>query len=317
MRGVLSLGSVNADFQMRVGTAPQGPGTLLGRDLLRTSGGKAANVAVLVQNLGAGTRLLGCTGDDDLAGQALAGPRDAGVDVARVRRASGMTGVSAIFVEPGGDKTIVLAPNANDAWPDDDPVDDEVADMSSDSVLVADMEVPVAVVDRAVRASRNRGLTVVLDPSPTDRVPDDLLPMVDHLTPDHREAQELTGIDASGEEGAMSAAEALREAGTSAAYVKMDSGGCAVVTADRRVVVPGPPGVDVIDKTGAGDAFAGGLAWALLAGCDPVDGAATAVAAAACAVTRYGSQQSYPEPAALEEMTARVVKAGGGRLAGG
>jgi sugar/nucleoside kinase (ribokinase family) len=91
-------GSINADFQVGVERPPQRPGTLLARDLLRTSGGKAANVAVFVRRLGVQTRLLGCVGDDDLAEQALAGPSREGVDVTLVRRTPGPTGVACIVV---------------------------------------------------------------------------------------------------------------------------------------------------------------------------------------------------------------------------
>jgi ribokinase len=83
MAVVLSLGSINADFQVRVEEAPDGPSTVLANDPLRTSGGRAGNVAVLAQRLGAEARLLGCVGDDDLAEQALASPRSRSAPTAR------------------------------------------------------------------------------------------------------------------------------------------------------------------------------------------------------------------------------------------
>jgi ribokinase len=66
------------------------------------------------------------------------------------------------------------------------------------------------------------------------------------------------------------------------------------------------PHVDVVDATGAGDAFAGALAWGLLCGRSPLGAAMDAVAAAACAVGTYGSQESYPTRAELAAMRARV-----------
>ena len=75
-----------------------------------------------------------------------------------------------------------------------------------------------------------------------------------------------------------------------------------------RSSVP-PTDVHVVDKTGAGDAFAGALAWAPVAGRGTAEAARTAVAAATCAVTGYGSQQAYPSPTELDAMIARVVEA--------
>lgn len=307
MNVILSLGSINADFQMRVEDWPRGAGTVLTRDLLRASGGKAANVAVLARRLGAESRLLGCVGDDDLAEYALAGPREAGVDLALVERAPGPTGLSTIIVSPAGEKMILLALNANDAWSEDaGRVARHVAEADRGSVLVADLEAPVAAVSAAVRVARERGVVVVLDPAPPERLPGGLLPSVDHITPDHREAQQLTGIDASSTGGASRAAGALCERGVQAAYVKLASGGCAVACGEGTTTVSAPPGLRVVDTTGAGDAFAGALAWALLTGRRPIDAAHVAVAASSCAVTKYGSQASYPTRAELEEMTSRV-----------
>lgn len=305
MAAILSVGSINADFLLRVEEAPNGPGTVLGHELLRTSGGKAANVAVLARRLGAEVRLIGCVGDDDLAEQALRGPRLAGVDLGAVRRASGHTGFAASLVARSGDKTIAFAANANGTWGEEaDEVARQVGAAPGGSVLVVDLEVPVPVVTAAVHAARQRGLAVVVDPAPPDRFPQNLYAEVDHLTPDHREAAALTGIDGGRAAGALEAAEALHEHGVGFGYVKMATGGCAVV-GEERALVEAPAGLDVVDTTGAGDAFAGALAWALLNERSPLAAARVAVAASSCAVEAYGSQESYPT---LDQLLARAAE---------
>src|SRR3546814_17610313 len=70
---ILPLGGISASFAVRAEEVPSGPGAILAPDRRRTSGGKAANVAVLARRLGAPASLLACVGDDDLADQALAG----------------------------------------------------------------------------------------------------------------------------------------------------------------------------------------------------------------------------------------------------
>lgn len=308
---IVALGSVNADFQVRVERSPDGPGAVAATDFLRASGGKAANVAVLARRLGADAVLLGCVGDDDLAAQALDGPRRAGVDISGVRRAPGPTGMACIMVEPGGDKTIVLALNANDAWAGDaGAVADGMSRVDPSSVLVADLEVPVDVALAAVEAAKRRGIAVVVDPAPPERAADHLLSASDHLTPDHREATALTGVDASRPGGALAAAEGLHRRGGAAVYVKLPDGGCAVAAPGVRAVVRSPDGLDVVDATGAGDAFAGGLAWALHSGRDVAGAAVLAVAASSCAVQAYGSQSSYPNRSQLLAMAGRVSVGG-------
>jgi ribokinase len=311
---LISIGSVNADFQMRVSAALSG--TELARDFVRASGGKAANVAVLGRRLGMGARLVGCVGQDDLAQQALAGPRAIGVDLSGVRSASTHTGTSIILVRPDGDKTIVLALGANDAWSEHaGEVAETVSDAEPDSIVVVDLEVAVEVADAAIASARRTGLEVVLDPAPADRATPERLARIDHLTPNHREAEELSGIAVDSPDAALQAARALRDRGVANAYVKLAAGGCAVASAQgETALIRSPDDLNVVDTTGAGDAFAGALAWALLEGWPPTEAAVAAVAASSCATTAYGSQASYPSIEALMAMAERVRRANlGGR----
>ena len=96
------------------------------------------------------------------------------------------------------------------------------------------------------------------------------------------------------------------EAGAKKTLVKLHDGGCVFASKDHTSEVRAPS-VQVVDKTGAGDAFAGALAWAILEGRSDQDAARTAVAAAAFAVTRWGSQPSYPARDELEELIPRVT----------
>lgn len=305
---IVSLGSINADFVVRAAAPPSGPGAQLVDDLLRTSGGKAANVAVLVAGLGAPATLLGAVGDDDLADQALAGPRAAGVDLTGIRRCAGATGYSSVVVPPDGAKAIFLALGANDAWAGAEADVAASVEGSGARVVVVDLEVPPSIVRAALEAARRAGAVTVVDPAPPDRCDDEVLALADHVTPDHTEATEITGIDADDEGGALAAADALRARGAVTAYVKLRDGGCAVAGPDGRFVVD-PPEVEVVDATGAGDAFAAGLAWALWRGRSGEAAARVAVAAASVAVGRYGSQESYPTLAQLEDRTAAVPPA--------
>ena len=307
MSTVLSLGSINADVQVRADALPSGPGTLLAQDLLRTSGGKGANVAVVARRLGADARLLGSVGDDDLAEVALGPPRREGVDIAGVRHVPGPTGTSAIVVGPSGDKLIVLALNANDApAPDPTWAERAVAGAPAGSALVVDLEVDPALAVAAARAARDAGVPVVVDPAPADRLTPELRACADHVVPDHREAATLTGLDTTTTDGARRAAEALRRTGGGVVHVKLASGGCVVADEGGSHVVGPPPGLAVVDTTGAGDAFAGTLGWALSLGVGHREAAALAVAASACAVGTYGSQESYPSLDRLTSMRARV-----------
>lgn len=293
---VLSLGSINVDLQVRAEQWPTASETTLASDYLQAGGGKAANVALLASRLGVPARLFGRIGEDVLADLALGELRDAEVDLRGVSRAAGAaTAISMIVVRPDGDKTIVLAPNANMSWTEsaEDALARAIGAAEKDAILVADLEIPERIVRACLRAARERGLTTVLDPSPADRVDDELLSLSDYLTPNPRECERLTDVRVTSEEDARRAGRALLGRGVSHACMKLQHGG-ALLVGEREQELFRAPKVEVVDKTGAGDAFAGGLAAALACGRSAHEAVQQAVAASTFAVTRYGSQAAYP-----------------------
>ncbi|WP_247236649.1 ribokinase [Telluribacter sp. SYSU D00476] len=301
---ILSLGSVNADFQVRVDQKLGETTTLLAHDFRRFSGGKAANVAYLARKLGAPALVLARVGDDDLSLQALGALEDMEIDLRYVEKVKGVTtGFSMIMVPEDGKKNIVLSTNANDAWQDHDreKVKQAIAEAPAGSVLVVDYEVPPFIVEEAIRAAHDRGFTIVLDPSPTDRVDKALFPMIDYLVPDASETESLTGVSATSADDGKKAARKLLKEGVQHAVIKLEDGGCVIANTETMLYVP-PIEVEVVDTTGAGDAFAGALAVAILEGSSLKALASYGVAASHAAITTYGSQPAYPDRERLEEL---------------
>jgi ribokinase len=91
--------------------------------------------------------------------------------------------------------------------------------------------------------------------------------------------------------------------------IKLGAAGTVMVGAGMREHLPVAP-VKVVDTTGAGDAFAGALAVALLERRPQREAVRFAVAASALAVTRYGAQPSYPTRAEIERLLAEPVPSG-------
>ena len=307
---VISLGSVNADFQVRVDRRPDLSETLLAHDFMQLSGGKAANVAYLTRKLDVPALLLAHVGDDALAKQALQPLQDIGVDLRYVQVVTGKpTGVSMISVPPDGKKGIVLAANANLEWSEADGaiVCSAIASAPAGSVLVVDYEIAPFIVQSAIESARQRNFPIILDPSPTDRVEPTMFSQVNYIVPDAGEAKKLTGIAIDSTDRAIEAARHLVDRGVENACVKLADGGCVLVNCDHIIHVP-PVETDVIDTTGAGDAFAGGLAVAVLEGRSRFDAACFATAAAQAAVTKYGSQPAYPSRAELNLLFERLTR---------
>src|SRR5438093_6504454 len=106
------VGSINLDLVARVEQLPRAGETVSGSDFRRVPGGKGANQAVAAARLGARVRMVGCVGSDAFAEEALAGLRDAGVEL-DVREVDAPTGLALIAVDERGENQIVVVPGAN------------------------------------------------------------------------------------------------------------------------------------------------------------------------------------------------------------
>ncbi|MDA8291789.1 MAG: PfkB family carbohydrate kinase [Actinomycetota bacterium] len=261
-------------------------------------GGKGSNQAIAAARLGARSRLRTALGDDALAEQANRLWEEEGVDASVVTVAGTPTMTGVILVEPDGENRIVVAPGALAGLRPEHVVEDDV--LGAD-VLLVQLEIPLDTAARALELAARHGVRSILDPAPAPdpSAPElaSLLARADVLTPNVGEARALLGGG-----GSLDAPDlALALADRSAASVVLTAGsrGAFVVEAGRRTSVPAVAVPEVVDTTGAGDAFSAALAVALAEGADVVEGCRFAARAAAHAVTVAGV---VPSLARREEM---------------
>jgi ribokinase len=297
---VAVVGSLNADLTVRVERFPEPGETLTGSELVIAPGGKGSNQAAAAAVLGSSVRLVGAVGADDHGSFLLTEARRAGVDVQGVRRlADHATGTAMIVVERAGENTIIVSPGANGAL---SPELISVESLGNPSVLCLCLEVPLDTVETAARLGRSVGATVLLNLSPYAAVGSDLLALADVLLVNRSEAALLLGVDTLPDEIAD-----WPELPVARTVVTLGGDGAVVVDARaqgaERLTPIAPTRVDVVDTTGSGDAFTGGLAHRLAAGDSLVEAARFAARAGALAATRSGAQSSY---AALVDLSART-----------
>lgn len=283
---IVVFGSMNMDLMVRVARAPRGGETLQGLSFLANPGGKGANQAVACARQGARVAMVGCVGEDAFGATLRKALVADGIDVSHVRMAGPSTGVAVVMVDEQGENRITIIPGANDLLAAD-------ADALSGRYLLLQCEVPMAEVVRAARIMRARGATVVMNPAPVCKLPDELWPLVDILVMNEIEAAELSGLPVSGPASAEAAATALRRRGPPTTIVTMGSQG--VLVADEAGCRHFPAqAVRVVDTTAAGDTFIGAMCAARAAG-QPMDAAVRrGIQAATICVTRPGAQASIP-----------------------
>ena len=300
---VLILGSVNTDLVIRSPRLPRPGETVLGGEFYQAAGGKGANQAVAAARVGSAVvTFVAAVGGDGFGREALAGFERDKLDCRFVKVVAGQpSGVALIMVDGGGQNciSVALGANAHLSPTDIDAIPSDV--FCGAKVFLACLESPLETVSAGLRRARGAGVTTILNPAPASREILDrgLLSFVDILTPNEREASQLSGIEVVDAASGFRAAQVLRQAGCRDVIVTLGERGCVVAADDETEIRPLP--VSAVDATAAGDAFNGALAVAIAEGRSPLASAARwASIAAAISVTRPGAQPSLPTRAEVD-----------------
>jgi ribokinase len=301
MTDVFVMGSINQDFVLKVERRPQPGETVTNAELSTHNGGKGANQAAAAALLGASVTFLGRVGDDEFGEPLVQALQEKGIDTSLVERASGAsTGAAFITVTPDGENAITVAPGANRSLAPED-VDAAAGAIGDARVFVAQMEIPAHSVLRAVEISADKDTRALVNLAPMFEVPRELLEKLDPLVVNEHEAAFLLGREVEGVDGALSAAPELLSLGPRSAAITIGEDGAVLADGESVDHFPAPE-VEVVDTTGAGDAFVGALATQLARGASLQEAVAYAVRAGAAAVTKEGAQGALPTPEVVEAL---------------
>jgi ribokinase len=298
---IVVFGSINLDLTAYVPRLPHPGETISGNSFITVPGGKGSNQAVCARRLGAPTHFIGRTGQDAFGREVLDAVSREGVDTSRVFKdpAAG-TGLAVISVDEHAENSIIIIPGANGRLDASDV--QRAADLlDKDSILMLQLETPLASSLELARIARKLGAKVILDPAPAFPLPEEVYRSMDILTPNEGEIGILTGIRPETREDCECAAEILISRGVSTVAIKMGAKGVFFQSLSVSGFID-PFKVEAIDSVAAGDAFNGGLAVALSEGKDLKEAVRWGAAAGALACTRKGAMPSMPRRDELETL---------------
>ena len=296
MPQVVTLGDINVDLIAHIPRYPRKGGDGLAERMTIRGGGSAANTAIALARFGVQVGIVGRVGDDPLARYALADLEAAGVDLSQLQRdPEATTGLMFIAVTPDGERTMFGCRGAN---PGTDPAQlDEGAIARAGWLHISGyalLERPQReAACRAMEAAHRAGVAVSLDAGVEAAIlmADEvraLLPRIRMILPNELEAERLTG---QGEP--VRAVEALLGYGVQVVGLKLGPRGCVVGSVDEIFAVPAFS-VQVVDTTGAGDAFDAGLILGHLGGLGLRGSALLANALGALTTTVEGAGGAIP-----------------------
>lgn len=278
----MSFGSLNYDLSIWLERLPGPDETLRAQRMEAFSGGKGANQAVAAARLGADTHLVGCVGDDDRGRWLLDELNASGVDTGHVRTVEEPTGTAVPLISPVDVSIVIVAgANASTGVADADAAAEVIA---AADVLLLQGEVGAAGARRAAQAARSGETAVVFNPAPVDPfLVEAVVPLADVLVMNRAEQAQVGAIGA--------------DTGQCETVLTLGSRGAQV----GDVLVPPYP-AEVVDPTGAGDAFCGALGVSLAEGQPLIEAVRFANAAGALAVGTPGAQPSMPTRTAVEAL---------------
>lgn len=300
---VVVLGNINQDFVVKAERMPRPGETILGTDLQFVAGGKGANQAVTAARLGGEVTLIGRVGQDCFGPQLLDNLRREGVETRYVSSDDNVaTGSAFIALQPDGQNSILSVGGANlQCAPR--YVEDAKAMIRHADIALVQFAVPLESVELFVTLACENGVPVLMDPTPAMATLPGNWSQCGILTPNETEAEYVVGYEVPDTSTAAKAAREIHEKGVKIACVKRGAEGCVVCDNDGCRLIGGYK-VEVVDTTGAGDAFAAGLGVAL-AEHRPVNQAvAFANACGALACTKFGAQPSLPVRRDVEKLIA-------------
>ncbi len=295
---IVIVGSFNTDLTTYMERMPRPGETVHGRKFVTGPGGKGSNQAVAAARLGAEVTFVGRIGQDVFTPLALNIWQQEGINTDYViQDPEHSTGVAPIFVDDTGENSIVVVLGANLAVSKAD-VDAAAEAIAQADILLTQLEIDYDAVGHALRVAKEHGVTTILNPAPAGHLPADVVALVDYITPNETELEVLSGMPASSVE---EMARSLLTTDTQTIIMTMGAQGARYLRQDGTALVSSYQ-VDVVDTTGAGDAFNGGLAVALAEGKRLVDAVAFANATAALCVTKPGTAPSMPQRAEVEAL---------------
>lgn len=299
MGKVVILGVFVADTAYRGSRMPKMGETILGNSFVLGPGGKGSNQAVAAGKLGADVTIITRLADDDFGKMAMDTWGNANVKGAVKYSTNSYTGAAFIFIDDKtGDNAIIIAPGAASEISLKD-IHENSEIISTTDVFLTQLEQPINAAKEGLQVAKANGKITILNPAPAAKLPKEVFGLCDFITPNETETEALTGLPVRNEKEAETAAKFLNELGVKTPIITMGGQGAFL---HEHGLIPAFDVGEVVETTGAGDAFNGGFAVALSEGKSALEAVKFGCATASISVTRPGTAPSMPARDEVEKL---------------
>ena len=263
MSDISILGIFVADISFSGKKIPSVGETILGDSYNVGPGGKGCNQAIAIARLGGKVSFISKLGKDDYGKLALDTLKKNKIDTKQIiQRNELQTGVAGIMVDKTtGKNAINVITGAPSTFTSED-LKGKIEIIKKSKIFLTQLEIPKEVTLNCLKIAKKSNVLTILNPAPASKLSKDFFDYIDYFTPNETEAEFYTGIKITNQKEAKEASEKLLNLGIKKVIITLGEKGLFYSDGKEDIFLKATL-VKAIDTTGAGDAFNGGLAFAL------------------------------------------------------
>jgi len=295
MSEISVLGIFVADISFSGNKIPSVGETILGDSYNIGPGGKGCNQSIAIARLGGKVNFISKLGKDNYGDLALKTLKDNNINSSTVIQSTDLqtgvagimldkkTGKNAINVITGAPSTLTIA-----------EVDKYIDVIKKSKIFLTQLEVPKDVTLHCLKKAKENNVITILNPAPAVEISKEFFNYIDYFTPNENEAEFYSGIKISNEIDAKKASIKLLNLGVKKLIITLGEKGLFYSDGKKNIYIKALSLNNVLDTTGAGDAFNGGFAYALFKNKSTEEALNFANKAAGLSTTKLGAGESMP-----------------------
>ncbi len=292
MNEITVLGIFVADISFSGPKIPNTGETILGDSYNIGPGGKGCNQAIAIARLGGKVNFISKLGNDDYGKLAIDKLKKNNINTSNIIISNEhKTGVAGIHVDKNTGKNAITVVRGAPSSLTIKEIDTKLIKQSK--IFLTQLEIQIEVTLHCLKAAKEYGLINILNPAPACKLSSDFFNLIDYFTPNETEAEFYTGIKINNENDAKVCAKKLTDMGIKKVIITLGEKGLFYSDGKEEIYLKASAD-KALDTTGAGDAFNGGFAFALLKGKKIKECLEIANKVAGFSTTKLGAGDSMP-----------------------
>ncbi|MGA0053385.1 MAG: ribokinase, partial [Pelagibacteraceae bacterium] len=268
--------------------------SMIGSKYNISPGGKGCNQATAIAKLGGKVSFISKIGKDTYGDMAIKILSENKIEISAVDiDPKSQTGVAGIMLDETTGKNAINVIVGAPATLTIKDLEKHFNIIDKSEIFLTQLETPVGVTLECLKKAKENNVLTILNPAPAAKIDNQFFKYVDYFTPNETEAEFYTDIKILNIEDAKKAAKSLIQKGLKKIIITLGEKGLFYTDGKEEIFIEATK-VKAIDTIGAGDAFNGGFAYALLQKKPIKDALIFANKVAGLSTTKQGAGNAMP-----------------------